>query len=265
MDFMIILGWLGAIVMGITLGLIGGGGSILTVPILVYFLDIPPVLATAYSLFVVGLTALVGSFSYMKQQLVDFRTGFVFAVPAFFGVFLMRRFGVPLLPDIIFTVGEFEVTKALLVMAVFAIVMILASVSMIRDNKQQEADGPLQYNYPLIGAEGLLVGGVTGFVGAGGGFLIIPALVVLAKLPMKQAVGTSLMIIAFKSLFGFLGDLGSREIDWTFLLIFSALATVGILGGSYLGRYISGNKLKPIFGWFVLVMGLFILLKETVL
>ncbi|MGA1600409.1 MAG: sulfite exporter TauE/SafE family protein [bacterium] len=265
MEMLVMLGWAGAVVMGITLGLIGGGGSILTVPILVYMLSVSPIQATAYSLFVVGLTALIGSAAYMKQRLVDFRTGAVFAVPSFIGVFLMRRYGVPALPEVIFTYEEFEVGKNLLVMGVFAIVMILASVSMIREQPQAEQSGELSYNYPLIAVEGLLVGGVTGFVGAGGGFLIIPALVVLAKLPMKQAVGTSLLIIALKSLFGFLGDLGNQEIDWEFLLIFSALATGGILTGTFLSRYIPGSKLKPAFGWFVLIMGLFILAKETVL
>jgi len=117
----------------------------------------------------------------------------------------------------------------------------------------------------MIALEGLIVGGVTGFVGAGGGFLIIPALVMLAKLPMKQAVGTSLMIIAVKSLFGFLGDLGNQSIDWGFLALFSLLSIIGIYLGTYLSRFVSSAKLKPGFGWFVLIMGLFILAKETIL
>jgi uncharacterized membrane protein YfcA len=137
---------------------------------------------------------------------------------------------------------------------------------MIRKPKQQqqkEKEGEPAYNFSLIFIEGLLVGGVTGLVGAGGGFLIIPALVLLAGLPMKQAVGTSLLIIALKSLIGFTGDLGSSlEIDYVFMLIFSAFAMVGIIVGSYLTKYIPNEKLKPAFGWFVMVMGVYILAKE---
>ena len=260
-----LFGCAATILAGATMGLIGGGGSILTVPILVYLLEIPPVLATGYSLFVVGLSALVGSVNYFKLGLVNLKAGTIFAIPAFVGVFLARRFLVPALPLEIFTVGSLVVGRDLIVMGVFATVMILASVSMIRGGSEPEKEGELQFNYPMIALEGLIVGGVTGFVGAGGGFLIIPALVMLAKLPMKQAVGTSLMIIAVKSLFGFLGDLGNQSIDWGFLALFCLLSIIGIYLGTYLSRFVSSAKLKPGFGWFVLIMGLFILAKETIL
>ena len=260
-----LFGFAATILAGATMGLIGGGGSILTVPILVYLLEIPPVLATGYSLFVVGLSALVGSVNYFKLGLVNLKAGTIFAVPAFVGVFLARKFLVPALPVEIFNLGNLVVGRDLVVMGVFATVMILASVSMIRGGSESEQEGELQFNYPLIALEGLIVGAVTGFVGAGGGFLIIPALVVLAKLPMKQAVGTSLMIIAVKSLFGFLGDLGNQSIDWGFLALFCLLSIIGIYLGTYLSRFVSSAKLKPGFGWFVLIMGLFILAKETIL
>ena len=260
-----VFGFAATILAGATMGLIGGGGSILTVPILVYLLEIPPVLATGYSLFVVGLSALVGSVNYLKLGLVNLKAGTIFAVPAFVGVFLARKFLVPALPVEIFNLGNLVVGRDLIVMGVFATVMILASVSMIRGGSESEQEGELQFNYPLIALEGLIVGAVTGFVGAGGGFLIIPALVVLAKLPMKQAVGTSLMIIAVKSLFGFLGDLGNQSIDWGFLALFCLLSIIGIYLGTYLSRFVSSAKLKPGFGWFVLIMGLFILAKETIL
>ena len=260
-----LFGFAATILAGATMGLIGGGGSILTVPILVYLLEIPPVLATGYSLFVVGLSALVGSVNYFKLGLVNLKAGTIFAVPAFVGVFLARKFLVPALPVEIFNLGNLVVGRDLIVMGVFATVMILASVSMIRGGSESEQEGELQFNYPLIALEGLIVGAVTGFVGAGGGFLIIPALVVLAKLPMKQAVGTSLMIIAVKSLFGFLGDLGNQSIDWGFLALFCLLSIIGIYLGTYLSRFVSSAKLKPGFGWFVLIMGLFILAKETIL
>ena len=260
-----LFGFAATILAGATMGLIGGGGSILTVPILVYLLEIPPVLATGYSLFVVGLSALVGSVNYFKLGLVNLKAGTIFAVPAFVGVFLARKFLVPALPVEIFNLGNLVVGRDLIVMGVFATVMILASVSMIRGGSESEQEGELQFNYPLIALEGLIVGAVTGFVGAGGGFLIIPALVVLVKLPMKQAVGTSLMIIAVKSLFGFLGDLGNQSIDWGFLALFCLLSIIGIYLGTYLSRFVSNAKLKPGFGWFVLIMGLFILAKETIL
>jgi len=262
-----IIGYLASIVMGLTLGLIGGGGSILTVPILVYLFDVDPVLSTAYSLFVVGLTSAVGSFSHFKSGNVHVKTAIIFGVPAIAAVFSVRKFIMPIIPDPVFTVESVEVSKSLAVLVLFGVLMLLASITMIRKPIQQkEGPGKINYNYPLIFIEGIVVGGITGLVGAGGGFLIIPALVLLAGLPMKQAVGTSLVIIAFKSLIGFTGDLGGElSIDYQFMLIFSIFAIVGIIIGSYLTRFIPNEKLKPVFGWFVLVMGVYILVKELVL
>lgn len=260
-----ILGYVASVIMGLTLGLIGGGGSILTVPILVYLFDVDPVLSTAYSLFVVGLTSAVGSVSHFKKGNVDLKTAVFFGIPSIVGVYAVRKLAVPAIPDPVFTLGDFALGKGVFVMVLFAILMLLASVSMIRKQKNNGTEGAKEkkFNFPLIFAEGLIVGGITGLVGAGGGFLIIPALVLLAGLPMKQAVGTSLMIIALKSLIGFTGDLGGAlEIDYTFMLVFSAFAVAGILLGSYLTRFISNEKLKPAFGWFVLVMGVYILGKE---
>lgn len=258
-----ILGYIGALFIGITLGLIGGGGSILTVPILVYLLNIEPVPATAYSLFIVGLTALIGSFTFMKKKEISYITAVVFSIPAFIAVFLTRKFLVPAIPDVIFTLGTFAFTKNLFVMILFALLMVVASVSMIKNKKTVADTGEIQFNYPLILLEGFGVGILTGLVGAGGGFLIIPALVLLAKLPMKTAVGTSLLIIAIKSLIGFIGDVGTNlTVDWQFIALFSSLAVVGIIGGSYLSKFISNEKLKPAFGWFVMVMGVYIIIKE---
>ena len=219
-------------IIGVVLGLIGGGGSILTVPVLVYLLMINPVTATAYSLFVVGATTLVGAINSMKQRLVDFRTATVFAIPAFIAVYSTRKFLVPAIPDHIFTLWGFEVTKDIGIMLFFAIIMVVASISMIKNNGKEELqEVKVKYNYPLIILEGLVVGVLTGIVGAGGGFLIIPALVLLAKLPMKKAVATSLLIIAVKSLIGFIGDVENLDIDWIFLLIFTGLSIVGIFFG----------------------------------
>jgi uncharacterized membrane protein YfcA len=261
-----ILGYIGALLMGLSLGLIGGGGSILTVPILVYLFSVDAVLATAYSLFIVGLTSLIGSFSHMRMGNIHWLTALVFGVPSILAVYATRAWLVPALPDPLFSMGGVPVSKALGMLIFFALIMVAAAYSMIRKQKSspQVAIGEVKFNYPLILAEGAIVGTVTGLVGAGGGFLIIPALVLLAKLPMKQAVGTSLIIIASKSLIGFTGDLKGHEvIDWNFLLVFSAIAVVGILAGSVLSKRIPNEKLKPAFGWFVLAMGLYIILKEV--
>ncbi|SIN70652.1 sulfite exporter TauE/SafE family protein [Algoriphagus halophilus] len=266
MDLVNIIGFASAVIIGVSLGLIGGGGSILTVPVLVYILGVEPVLATAYSLFVVGSTSLVGSFTYMKKNLVDYKTALVFAVPSFIAVFLTRKFLVPALPDPLFSIGGFELAKSVGIMVFFSIIMLAASYSMIKEKKanKEEGNGEVKFNFPMIALEGSVVGLVTGIVGAGGGFLIIPALVILAKLPMKMAVGTSLLIISAKSLIGFLGDVANQPIDWKMLIIFTALSIIGIFIGSSLSKKINEKALKKGFGWFVLGMGIYIISKELI-
>ncbi|HSP87730.1 MAG TPA: sulfite exporter TauE/SafE family protein [Ignavibacteriaceae bacterium] len=259
-----LLGFFSAVLIGISLGLIGSGGSILTVPVLVYLFNIEPVMATAYSLFIVGLTAFVGSLRYMKEQLLDYKTAIVFSIPAFVAVFISRMFIIPFLPEVVISLNGYSVLKGTFLLIVFAVLMIMASFSMIRDKKPELNFKEIKFNYPLIFVEGFIVGLLTGLVGAGGGFLIIPALVLLAKLPMKIAVGTSLLIIALKSLIGFTGDIGSGQmINWLFLFEVSSVAITGIFIGFYLSKKISGAKLKPFFGWFVLAMGIYIIIKET--
>lgn len=264
MEFTEILGFTAALIIGIVLGLIGGGGSILTVPVLVYLLYLNPVVATAYSLFVVGVSSLLGALQNIKKGLVDFKTAIVFSIPAFIAVYVTRKFIVPAIPDALFSVGDLLITKDIAIMVFFALIMLLASYSMIwgKCSHCDDEHAEVQYNYPMIILEGLVVGLLTGIVGAGGGFLIIPALVMLAKLPMKKAVATSLLIIAIKSLIGFIGDVENLEIDWTFLLSFTALSVVGIVVGVWLNKYIEGSKLKKYFGWFVLLMGIYIIYKE---
>ncbi|MEO6541831.1 MAG: sulfite exporter TauE/SafE family protein [Ferruginibacter sp.] len=259
-----ILGYCLAILVGISLGLIGSGGSILTVPILVYIMGVNPVLATAYSLFIVGSTALVGGVQSALQKRVDFKTVLIFGIPSIAAVYATRMWLLPVIPKELFTIGSLVITKSIALMLLFAVVMILASVSMIRPGKhKQDENAPGTYNYPMILLEGAVVGLLTGLVGAGGGFLIIPALVLLARMPMKLAVGTSLFIIAAKSLIGFIGDLqGNEVIDWKLLGIFTAFAVAGIFAGILLSKKIPGQKLKKGFGWFVLVMGIYIIVKE---
>ena len=261
-----ILGYLLAALVGISLGLIGSGGSILTVPILVYIMGVNPVLATAYSLFIVGSTALVGGVQSAIQKKVDFKTVLIFGIPSIAAVYATRMWLMPAIPKEIFSIGTMVITKSIALMLLFAVVMILASISMIRSGKKKEIvdeNATLKYNYPMILLEGAVVGLLTGLVGAGGGFLIIPALVLLAKMPMKLAVGTSLFIIAAKSLIGFIGDLqGSEIIDWKLLGIFTAFAVAGIFIGIFLSKKVPGEKLKKGFGWFVLIMGIYIIIKE---
>nr|WP_315232644.1 sulfite exporter TauE/SafE family protein [uncultured Flavobacterium sp.] len=258
------IGYFTSILIGVALGLIGGGGSILTVPVLVYLFAIEPVLATAYSLFIVGLTSAVGTVGYFKKGLVNIKTAIVFGIPSIIAVFTTRALIVPAIPKEVFSIGEFIVTKNLLMMLLFAVIMIAASYSMIKKDKKiiTEKSEEQKFNYPLILIEGAIVGVITGLVGAGGGFLIIPALVVLSKLPMKEAVGTSLVIIAAKSLIGFFGEGGENGINWQFLITISTFAIVGIFIGTALSKKINGDKLKPAFGWFVLVMGIYIITKE---
>tara|TARA_R110000850_G_scaffold277058_1_gene421813 strand:- start:31056 stop:31859 length:804 start_codon:yes stop_codon:yes gene_type:complete len=266
MELMEIFGYLGALLIGLVLGLIGGGGSILTVPVLVYFLAVNPVTATAYSLFVVGVSALVGALQNFRKGMIDFKTAIVFSIPAFIAVYITRRFIVPAIPETIATVGDFILTKDIGIMVFFAVIMLLAALSMIYNKRPEPEPGTkIKYNYPLIVIEGFVIGILTGVVGAGGGFLIIPALVLLAKLPMKKAVATSLLIIAIKSLIGFVGDIETMNIDWGFLITFTLLSVFGIFAGVWLNRFFNNKKLKKGFGWFVLAMAAYILFKEFTL
>lgn len=260
-----IYGYLATVFVGISLGLLGGGGSILMVPILVYLFQIEPAVATGYSLFLVGTTALVGAFKYMRKDLVAFSAAAWFAIPSFFGVALSRAYLLPAIPHEVANIASFTITKNILVMLAFAVVMLLASASMIRGRKEVIAENPvrdLSWIIKIV-SQSVVVGVVTGFVGAGGGFLIIPALVILVGIPMRTAVGTSLLIIAVNSLLGFAVDLLHNEfVDWAQLFILASISVVGIFFGMALSSRVSEAKLKQGFGWFVLVMGALILVRQ---
>lgn len=259
-----IIGYAGALIIGLVLGLIGGGGSILTVPIFAYLFFLNPVTATAYSLFVVGVSALVGTLRNIQKKLVDFKRAFIFATPALVTIFITRRFIIHNIPEQLFFIGEYLVTKSIAIMVFFALVMLAASITMIRNKNPEPQPGEtVELNYLLVILTGIVLGFITGLVGAGGGFLIIPLLIIVAKLPMKRAVATSLLIIAVNSLIGFAGDLGPLDINWRFLLPFTAIAVIGIFAGIRLSNYIDGSKLKKAFGWFVLLMGVYIIFKES--
>lgn len=257
-----LIGYLASALIGISLGLIGGGGSILTVPVLVYLFDVDAVAATSYSLFIVGTTSLVGAArNYMKQQ-VNVKTALLFGISSVATVFVTRKFIVSAVPATLFTVNGLTVTKQLATLVLFALLMLAASTSMIRDRKTDATSAKPTATTGKLAGYGILIGLVTGFLGAGGGFLLIPALVLLLKLPMKEAVGTSLLIIAMNSLVGFAGDSGNYAINWQLLLTITAIAVAGIFAGIFLAQRIPGSKLKKGFGWFVLIMGIYILVKE---
>lgn len=255
-----ILGYVGALFIGLVLGLTGGGGSILTVPILVYLMSVSPVTATAYSLFIVGTTSTFGAIQNYRKNLVDIKNGFIFAIPSFIAVYLTRKFVVPRIPEIIIE-SPILITKNTFLMLFFAVIMVFGALSVL-NKKSQDNNNEEKRNLILIGIQTFTIGIIIGLVGAGGGFLIIPSLILFAKLPMRKAVGTSLFIIAMNSLVGFIGDVQNLVIDWVFLLTFSAISVVGIFIGMYLTKYTNESQLKKIFAYFVLVMAAIILLKE---
>ena len=257
-----LIGYLASILIGISLGLIGSGGSILTVPLLVYLFHVSPILATTYSLAIVGISSIAGVISRLKQKLVDFKTIFIFGMPSIIGIFSSRKYLLPAIPEQIYGGAHFMLTKSHFIMMFFATLMLAAALSMILGKNKKEQEGILPvygFTLMLVGiAEGLL----TGIVGAGGGFLIIPALVLLAKLPMKKAIATSLVIISIKSLVGFSGDLLHTSVDWSFLSKIILLATLGIITGNYLNKKMDGAKLKKGFGFFILAMAIIIFIEQ---
>ncbi len=258
-----IFAYIASALIGVSLGLIGGGGSILTVPVLVYLFGISPLLSTSYSLFIVGATSLVGALSNYKKGLVSIKTALLFGLSSITTVFLIRKFLIPSIPQNIITIGKFTITENILTMVLFAILMIAASVAMIKNanDEEPEVGGGKKMNLPKLLLYGVAIGIATGLLGAGGGFLLIPTLVLFVGLPMKKAVGTSLLIIALNSLIGFTGDLGHFTIDWIFLLKITAIAIGGIVIGGVMNKRINSQKLKKGFGWFVLIMGIYIIVE----
>ena len=256
-----LLGYFAALFIGITLGLIGSGGAILTVPILVYLFHIKPEQATGYSLFIVGFTSAIGAIRHYFMGNLQLKTALYFVVPSTAVLLLTRKFVLPNIPDHLFSIGTFTCSKDLLLLLLFSVLMIMASVSMIRKSVQQlEAPKVNPIQLSLIG---LGVGLVSGLLGAGGGFLIIPSLLFFGKLQMKQAVGTSLLIITIATLLGFAGDvLQDHLFDYALLIKITALAVAGLLLGTQLSKKMNSTQLKPIFGWFVLSMGCYIIIKS---
>ncbi|PKA14697.1 sulfite exporter TauE/SafE family protein [Leptospira haakeii] len=261
---MFILGYISSFFMGTMLGLIGAGGSILTVPILFYFFGQDAIFATTNSLFVVGIAALAGAIIQSKNGDINIKIGTYFAAPSFIGIYIARNFLLPSIPNIIISNFGITLTKPLFIMIIFSIIMVFSSWTMIRSNSSVPLEitrlNTSSANFLSIGIKGLMVGMITGFVGAGGGFLIIPALIILLKFPIKKAVGTSLVIIAANSLFGFGISFRSVQIEnCPLLLTICALGIAGMFLGQKLSHKMSEKSLKSGFGYFALIIASFIL------
>ncbi len=265
------LGFILFLCIGIILGLIGGGGSILGVPVLVYIMGYGADEATTYSLFIVGLTSLIGAIAYLRKGEISVEAMLRFSIASLITVFCVRKFVMPNIPANFQLLG-FDMSKHILIMVIFAILILASSYNMIKKRKTDRINqlkwdefskSPL--GLPFVILLGIVVGFITGFVGAGGGFIIVPVLIFFLRLSFKKAIGTSLCIIAINSLIGFTGNIGHQEIDWMFLISISAICGLGILLGSLLSNYFSSQKLKPAFGWFTLCVGIIVLIKETIL
>lgn len=263
---MLLIGFILAIIMGLILGLLGGGGSILTVPILVYFFDVPATLSTGYSLFIVGVTSLVGALRYRQNNLLDINMAILFSIPSVIGVLVSRLWILPLFPSELNLMGVL-CSKDQVILLIFSILVIVISLFMFKSNtsnsQKERFEAKRLVSLFLIGIEGFIIGGVTGIVGAGGGFMIVPALTLLAKIPLKKAIATSLLIISIKSMIGFFGDfVGGVVFDWSFLFYFLMLTLFGTLIGTKLNNKVSAKGLRKGFAYFILIMGILIIVKE---
>jgi len=263
-----IVGYIAALLIGISLGMIGGGGSIITVPVLVYLFRIDALIATTYSLFIVGVTSLTGGVRAYVKKLVDFKSVSEFGIPSIFSVFVTRHFLLPAIPPKLFTIGDLIITKNSFLMLSFALLMVIVGFFMIKHGREETGNGTINNQHNKISSLallGILTGFITGLLGAGGGFLIIPALVFFIKLPMKTAIGTSLVIISINSLFGFLFTLKQFHYDWQLIILFTLIAMIGVLIGNKFSEKIPANSLRKIFGGLVIIMAIYILVEELFL
>lgn len=249
---------------GLLLGMIGAGGSILTVPVFVFVLKIDPLVSSIYSMFIVGISSLAGGIKAIFKKLVDVKTTILFGLPSVTGVLIARKFIYPAIPDQISSIGDYVVSKKILFMICISSLMFTAAVRMLKAPSLNTATvhGDTNVKTEFLVVQGFVVGIITGLFGIGGGFLIVPALYFWSRLPMKAAVGTALLIIAMNSLFSFSTSYSETSINWILLLRFSLGAVIGILIGSRISEKIPGKYLKIIFGWFVMAVSFYILFKQ---
>lgn len=255
---MIIFGLFLAVFVGVTLGLVGSGGSILTVPIFVYIFGVDPVLATAYSLFAIGATSVLGGVKGFLNENVDMDKLLKFGVPSMISVFVTRKHIVPLIPDE-FHISSYIIPQETVLMVCFAIIMLFAAYAMMHEIKMPKQ----HFSFLSVVLKGAFVGSVTGIVGAGGGFLIIPALTNFFNLSMKKAVSTSLVLIAINSMLGLLGDWRRINLfDWNIVLIYTGLTIVGMFIGFYFSNKIDGKSLKKMFSVGIIIVAVLVLVEE---
>jgi uncharacterized protein len=261
-----LIGYLCALLVGISLGSLGMGGSILTIPIMIYIMKVTPVDATGYSLFVVGVTSAIGCAKYIKHKMVDVKKAILFAIPSIVAVFIFRLYIMPLIPGVIYTSSSFVLTKDLMIILLFSLLMIIIAYNMIRNSRYSDVIVAQDKwtDYLWLFFLGLFSGVLTGLIGVGGGFIILPALVLLAKVPVRMGIGTSLLIIAVNSFIGFTGEMLLRheEIDFTFLIIFAFFSACGVFIGFRWAARAATKNLKKIFGWLVLLIGICIFISE---
>ncbi|WP_313373944.1 sulfite exporter TauE/SafE family protein [Chishuiella sp.] len=266
MDIIEFFGFVGAFFIGLILGVLGGGGSIMAVPILAYIFHFDERIATAYSLCIVGSTGLIGGIKQAMQKMIDWKVVIQFGIPAVIGITLVRAFLIPALPSDIITINDFTVTRRMAMFGLFAFLMVFAAISMLKGRKEDISKLQKPKSNITLLIQGLFIGSLTGMVGAGGGFLIVPALVMVAKLDMKKASATSLIIIAINSLIGFLiGDALHIKIDWNFLSIFIGISILGIIVGTYINKYLPIKFLKKTFAYFIIVMAIFMFIEEFII
>ena len=252
---MTVLGGVLALLVGLVLGLLGGGGSVLTVPILIYVLHVPVKPAIAMSLGVVGIVAFIGFLSHWRQGTVRARVALVFGVFAVVAAFAGARLA--------------KHIPSVVQLVVFAIVGLVGSVLMLRGGFRPGAvkEGPYEFNFEvrtvtLLGLEGLIVGFLTGIIGVGGGFLIVPALVLVAGLPMRLAIGTSLLVITMNALAGFAGYIGHIEIDWTLVAWFTSIAAIGSIVGTLISKRVPQQRLRQVFGYLLIAVSIYVLYRR---
>lgn len=259
-----ILGYILTILIGLLIGLFGGGGSILTVPVLVYLFAIPATLSTTYSLVIVGITSLIATSPNVIKNDLSYKRILQFGIPSVISLYLVRAFLLPSLPTEFLLFG-FSIHKNIAMMVFFSILMLVSGVYMIHQKRNEPDCIDCPYKSLVLILAGLVEGFITGIVGAGGGFIIVPVLMIFGKLNMKQAVANSLFIIGVKSIIGFLASADIHELDFIFLAKIFAIALVGMFFGMRLNKKLDAKQLKPIFGYFVVAMGIFIFVKELIL
>lgn len=255
------IGYLAAVVVGILLGLTGGGGSVLTVPVLVYLFNVSPVTATSYSLFIVGTTSFVGAIKNSQTKNIDIQTALLFGTPAISIILCIRQYLLPAIPEHIGSFYQVEITKTFITMILLAVLLLCTSKFVL--NKNYDFQLPIQPSLFKLLFMGMLVGLIIGMLGVGGGFLITPSLITIVRLPMKKAIGTSLLIISISSISGFIGDPLHKDINWFILFTITVLSVIGFFIGNSISSRISGTFLKKAFGWFLFILGGSILVKEV--